>query len=315
MQAVPTSNAELQLPSHQIEVFQSDLQGICGAFDLRSGKVSRDVVTGALAVDLHAGIDIAQVSLAAAQVSRDTSNIRRDPGNHYFLILQHRGQARLVQNEVATLARPGDMFVVDSTKESQFTYGTDASHQISVHLPRDEMSHRFGRRIYGGLSIDRDDPLAVAMKAVLVKLMSTTDTAIQANTVEAFYSVLGAYLTGRALGDGGHLNPDRQIVKTALSVMAEHYRVQGFNSRALAKLSGVSLRRLQRAFQITGETPHERLQRFRVEVAHQALQRSSQLQNKSMVSTAAYDSGFGDLSTFYRVYRKIYGCTPGETLG
>lgn len=314
MEIVPTNTAELQLLSYQIEVFQSDLQGICGAFDLRSGKPSSDVVSGALAVDLHAGIDIAQVSLAAAQVSRNNANIRSDPGNHYFLILQHRGQARLVQNDVATLARPGDMFVVDSTQESQFTYGTDASHQISVHLPRDEMSYRFGRRIYGGLSIDRNDPLAVAMKAVLVKLMSSSDAAMQANTVEAFYSVFGALLTDRALGDGGQVNPDRQIVQTAMTLMAEHYQSRDFNTQALADLLGISLRRLQRAFQIIEETPHDRLQRYRVEVAHQALQKSAQSEDKARISTVAYDCGFGELSTFYRLYRKIYGCTPGNTL-
>lgn len=270
-------------------------------------------MNGDLSVAHLGGLDIASVSLDANNVTRGPLNIRRDPGNHYFLILQHRGQAQLIQNDVVTLARPGDMFVVDSTRESQFHYGGKPSQQISVHLPREEMVHRFGRRIHGGMAIDGQDPLAVAMKAVLVKLMSSADTVVQTNTVEAFYSVFGALLMERTLGNGGAINPDRKIVQSALALIAEHSKVHEFNSQALADLLGVSLRRLQRAFQITDETPHDRLQRFRVEAAHQALRASAARPQSATISSVAFEAGFAELSTFYRLYRKRYGCAPGET--
>ena len=153
----------------------------------------------------------------------------------------------------------------------------------------------------------------MAMKAILAKLMSSADMAMHPNTVEAFYSVFGALLTERALGNGGAVNPDRQIVQSALSLIAEHYKAPDFNSQALADLSGVSLRRLQRAFQITDETPHDRLQRFRVEAAHQILQANAAQNLTATVSSVAFGVGFAELSTFYRVYRKRYGCAPGET--
>jgi AraC-like DNA-binding protein len=298
---------------YPVEVFQSDLRQICGAFDLSTPPIKAGRVRGGLAVNHQGGLDIANVSLDAKSVTRTTQNIRHDPGNHYFLVLQHLGQAQLIQNEVVTLANPGDMFVVDSTQESQFNYGGKLSQQISVHLPREEMKHRFGRRIYGGLDIDGRDPLAMAMKAILAKLMSSTDMSMQPNTVEAFYSVFGALLTERAVGNGGVVNPDRQIVQSALSLMAEQYKAQEFNSQALADLSGVSLRRLQRAFQVTDETPHDRLQRFRVESAHQILQASAAENLAATVSSVAFSVGFAELSTFYRLYRKRYGCAPGDT--
>ncbi len=298
---------------YPVEVFQSDLRQICGAFDLDAARSQPGCVYGGLSVAQLGGLDIARVALNANKVTRNASNIRRDPGNHYFLILQHRGQAQLIQNDVVTLARAGDMFVVDSTQESQFYYGGEHSQQISVHLPRDEMVHRFGRRIHGGLAIHGQDPLAMAIKAVLVKLMSSGENALQTSTVEAFYSVFGALLTERALGNGGAVNPDRQIVQTALSLIGEHYRSQEFNSQALADLTGVSLRRLQRAFQITDETPHDRLQRFRVEAAHQILQANAAQNPGATVSSVAFGVGFAELSTFYRLYRKRYGCAPGKT--
>lgn len=296
-----------------VEVFQSKLCRICGSFDLESSRARLNYVGGDLSVAQLGGLDIAQVALDAHRVTRSASNIRRDPGNHYFLILQHRGTAKLLQNSVATLAQPGDMFVVDSTLESQFVYDGAPSQQISVHLPREEMTQRFGSRIHGGLAIEGRDPLAIAMKALLAKLMSATETAVQTRTVEAFYSVFGTLLIERSLGNRGSLDPDRQIVQSAQLLIAERYTANEFNSQALADLLGVSLRRLQRAFQITDETPHHRLQRFRVEAAHQALQANRTRKLGASVSSIAFSVGFAELSTFYRLYRKRFGYAPGES--
>ena len=301
------------LKPQPLEVFRSDLRGICGSFDLHPTHAERDVVQGHLSVEHHGGLDIAHVGLDVEHVTRDPRNIRQDPGNHFFLILQHKGRAHLIQGDVATWIEPGDMFVVDSTQESRFVYGGESSLQISLHLPREEMCHRFGQRIYGGLSIQGGDPMAVAMKAVLAKLMTLTDATTQPHTVEAFYSVFGALLTERKLGNGGQVSPDRKIVQNALSLMAEHYRAQDFTTRSLADLAGISLRRLQRAFRIIEETPHERLQRFRVEAVHQALHaQNEKLDGATTVTSLAFDAGFGDLSTFYRCYHKRYGKAPGQ---
>ncbi len=307
------SSSSFQLARRPIEVFQNDLQGVCGSFDLYAK--TRDDVQGHLSVAKFGGLELARVGVDVDHVNRRAANIRRDPGNHFFLILQHQGLAQLIQGDVATWAKPGDMFVVDSTKESTFFYGGEASLQISLHLPRDEMFHRFGKRIYGGLSIDGSDPMAVAMKAVLAKLMTSTEVETHPHTVEAFYSVFGALITERALGNGGQVNPDRQLAHHAVRLMAEHYRDPALSTQHIADLAGVSLRRLQRAFQVIDETPHQRLRRFRVEAVHQALQAQSTSQAATTVTALALNAGFGDLSTFYRAYREHYGKTPGESQG
>jgi AraC-like DNA-binding protein len=304
----------LPIETQPVDLFQSRLHGICGSFDVMPTRQRRETVSGHLSVAHLGGLDVAQVGLDVERVSRGTSNIQRDPGNHFFLILQQRGRAQLIQGDAALWAEPGDMFVVDATRQSTFVYGGEQSLQLSVHLPREEMCHRFGHRIFGGLTIEGDEPMAIAMKAVLTKLMTTQDATILPHTVEAFYSVFGALLTERSLGNGARLNPDRAIVRQALTVIAEHYRTPSFTTQSLAFLTGVSLRRLQRAFKVTDETPHDRLQRFRVEAAHQHLKVLSMQQDHVPISTVAFEAGFRDLSTFYRVYRRYYGRAPGETL-
>lgn len=294
---------------YPVDAFRADLRSVCGSFNVEPNALARDRLNAHLSVEQAGGLDLARVGLNADLVHRGQMDVRRDPGEHFFLILQQVGRARLSQGEVSTWANPGDMFVVDAAKPSTFLYEAQYSLQLSVHLPREEMLHRFGQRIYGGLEITGDDPLALAMKAVLAKLLHSQDSTAQLHMVEAFYSVFGALLTERAMGDGHTPNADRQLVSRALSLIAEHYRDPEFKTQALADQLGVSLRRLQRAFKMTDETPHDRLQRYRVTAAQEGMKS----QPDRTITDLAYSAGFSDLSTFYRAFRKHFGHAPRQS--
>ncbi len=299
---------------YALDLFQHDLRGVCGEFVPEPSRRHGDTLKGHLSVSRFAGLDIAHVGQNTELVRRDQPQIRRDPGEHFFLILQRQGRARLSQGGVDAELSPGDMFLADATRPSVFRYDGAYSLQLSMHLPRQEMCHRFGRRIHGGIRIDVDDPLGVSMRALLAKLFRDDDVP-QTHVVEAFYGVLGAFLTERELGRGTTLNPDRLLVQKALSVIADRYRDTEFTSAALAAMLGVSLRRLQRAFQLIGETPHGRLQRFRIEAVHAALVTNAAQGMPQTIAALAFDAGFRDLSTFYRLYRKAYGRAPGDLPG
>jgi len=257
-------------------------------------------------------LDVANVGLDARCVERSSIDIQRDPGEHFFLILQREGCAHLSQGGNCAWVKPGDMFLVDATQPSQFNYTGDYSLQLSVHLPREEMLCRFGRRMVGGQKIDRLDPLGLSMRALLVKLCADIDTE-QAHVVEAFYSVFGALLTDRAKQTNTGTNPDRAITQRALSIIADKFSDPSFTTTHLAELTGVSLRRMQRAFRIIEKTPHERLQSYRIEAAQSLLRKRQPPSIKPTITSIAHDTGFADLSTFYRLYRKTYGHPPGQT--
>jgi len=293
---------------YPLEVYRDDLRSICGEFNLQPHKNVREVF-GYLSVRQTAGLDIACVGLDTEEVSRCASDIRRDPGNHFFLILQHKGRAGILQNETASLLDPGDMVIVDAAMSSRFCYTDGYSEQVSVHLPREEMQHRFGRRISGGISIPKEDMLGHAMRSIIAKLMAE-EKASEPHVREALFGVLGAYLTERQKGQSADFNPDRLIVTRAIALMNEHFENGDFSTAALAALMGISLRRLQRAFKLTDETPHHRLQSIRIEHAYHAI--AMRDNNKTKISTIAYSSGFNDLSTFYRCFKDRYQMSPGE---
>ena len=99
-----------------LEVFRSELQDICGSFQVEPLH-KQSSVSSHLSVHQVAGLEFAQVGLDADQVHRSNKDIRVDPGEHFFLILQREGCSYLSQNGIEKLTEPGDMFLVDSTQE------------------------------------------------------------------------------------------------------------------------------------------------------------------------------------------------------
>ncbi|MEL7204459.1 MAG: helix-turn-helix domain-containing protein [Pseudomonadota bacterium] len=289
------------------EDFGGRLHAICGAFDLEH---KRPNLTGHLGTLSRGGLNLAVVAQNAKAIHRTSANIKRDPGNHFFLVMQAEGEALMCQNDTNVLMKQGDMFLVDSTQTSTFVYNNQYSRQLSLHLPRDEAQQRFGDRIAGGIAMCRSDPLAQAINGILAELVQN-DRPYQGHVAEAFFGVLGAYLYNRCAGDRSPTTPDRQIVDRAMQILSQHYANPDFAPIHLANLTGVSLRKLQRVFGAMDTSPHKRLQEVRLDAAGEMLNRLGKEASPSIASIA-FECGFNDLSTFYRHYKKRHGCAPGD---
>lgn len=294
----------------QVDDFTERLNSVCGAF--RVDQADRaPVIGGGVTTTTSSGMDFAFVTQNANRIRRSVRCLKQDPGNHYFLIVQDIGHAVMEQAEEEITLAPGDMFLADSARTSTFSYGGEMSHQISLHLPRDEMRHRFKNRIKGGITIARKDPLGRAMRALLSGILQEPSSAGQAHITESFYSVFGAFLLSHSLGQTNNPSPDDLLLERARDVMAQNFRDADFTVQHLADLTGVSLRRLQRAFKEHSEAPRAALQTMRVEAADAMLDtRAGALDGH--VSQIAYACGFNDLTTFYRQYSARYAASPKQ---
>ncbi|WP_337181983.1 helix-turn-helix domain-containing protein [Shinella sp.] len=296
-------------PGHKpvpVEILEAEIRRVCGSFALepmgRTGVVNGDVTTRRVG-----SFDTAIVALDASEVARNTRAIRQDPGEYFFLLVQDAGQCRIEQGDQVAELSPGDMFLVDSVRPSTFLYRGERSNQLSLHIPREEIVHRFGTACTGGLSISRADPLWLAMRAVIAKMIM--DEGGQAQLGEAFLCLMGAYLHSTRMA--GTPAPAETLLSRALAMIDRYRADPAFGPRELAVRLNVSERMLQRHFRPLGETPGHRLLSRRLELAHARLSARRCEQPSEGVTAVAFDCGFNDLSYFYREFRKKYGMTPG----
>lgn len=76
----------------------------------------------------------------------------------------------------------------------------------------------------------------------------------------------------------------------------------------MAKLSGLSRFHFLRVFNnVTGSTPYQHVLRSRLRKAAHTLS-----SGRTAIAAIAFDCGFGDLSTFNRTFKAVYGMSPGE---
>lgn len=289
-----------------IETLREDISRICGAFEVEPAK-RRSSSHGMARKRRIGSFQAAMISLDAKVASRTLKCTRSDPSEHFFMLVQDHGNCVVHQNGAATVLTPGDMFIVDAAQPSDFVFGGKLAHQISLHLPRGEMLGRFGRICSGGIAIERADPIWLAMRAVIAKMLQCNpDTG--APLGEAFFGLLGAYFHERRTQE-----PDARglLIERALRLIAQNYRDPDFGPGGLAEHLGVSLRSLQRSFEPLKETPGQRLLRTRLAQAHAELSATAP---EAPVANCAYGCGFNDLSYFYRAFRQRYGVTPGDVV-
>ncbi len=291
-----------------VETYNDRLGQVCGMFraepcDRRSG-----IVRGTVQHRQVARFDAALVALDAQRVARDARMIRRDPGEHLFLLYQHEGHCTVTQGERRVRLLPGDLFIADSTLPSDFDYRGAGSRQVSLHVPRDEAVRRLGRGCTGGTGIDRSDPLFPALQGVMSNLLLGGTDAAALPLGEALLNILTAYFHAHARAAGPGERKQDMLYLAALRRIAARAADPDFDIGGLAADLGLSRRSLQRLFERNGDTVSARLLAARLDRAWTRLNGAA----PEPIAAIAYDCGFNDLSYFYRVFRARFGEAPGR---
>jgi len=298
-----------QARARSVEGISIDLRAVCGSFTIEPASLSDGVVYGDVRVCHAARFETAVVSLDALRVKRDETMIRRDPGDHLFLIIQDEGSCRVHQRDQMKQLVAGDMFLVDSTQPSDFVYNGTHGRQVSIHLPRNEMVHRFGEACTGGVAFSRNDPLFVAMRAVLAKLF-TEGAGAEPQLSEALLSLMGAWFHCLEQQTGKSTRVANAVLSRALVLIDRHSDDPAFGPTELAAQLQVSPRTLQRHFNQLGETASRQLLAVRLDNARARLDALGG--GAESVSSIAFGAGFNDLSYFYRCFRERFGEAPGR---
>ncbi len=124
---------------------------------------------------------------------------------------------------------------------------------------------------------------------------------------------LSALVLG-AKGDTAELARGRGLAAAQLMVIKRYVVHQlsepNLSVREIAARHGVSVRYIQQLFERSGTTFTRFLLEQRLLAAHRRL--TNALTRTATVTQIASESGFGDLSTFNRAFRRRFGATPSD---
>lgn len=295
------------------EQFTHELSAVCGSYTFDLGAKRKEVWGGVKRIR-HDDWDIALVATDMKSAVKSHANIKRDQSDDVFLILQQSGRSHMTQNGHDVQLNAGDLMLIDSTSPSEFIFSGEPSMQMSLHLPRHQLTQRFGHEIMGGAALRADNLTSRAIHAIFGQMCADDISPDKARLQrEVLYGLLGIFF----METGGVKPPEAQtadmmICARAEAVLARHFRDPNLSGDRIAHELGVSLRRLQRAFNASGDTLTQVLMTKRLNYAQNLLISPVRGQNLRTVTAIAFEAGFSDISYFNRSFRKAFGCSPRD---
>ena len=260
-----------------------------------------------------------RVCLRNCEIVAPTSNpatIRTQPTGAASSVLnlqvQHRGRSSTRFGDRICTLDAGDFMLFDPSCASvlQFSETTQA---IVVRLPTAEAEGRVpGLREMAGVPV-RGNAGAGAMlsrfiRAAWTQLESEDDLGWAESLCDVIWPLAEmAYAGVRSSRPPNTPREHRQ--RELFAYIDSHFLEANLTARRIANELSVSTRYVQIMFAESGTTPSSYIQSRRLDHAAQLL---AQTRRDASITAVAFDSGFNDLSTFCRVFRRKFGIAPRD---
>lgn len=213
--------------------------------------------------------------------------------------------------------------VLDDGEATLFSMGEPCSlmhwppgHFVALRFPRSQIMPRIANADDVCLRPIRAGTLPLKLLTGYVNIVQDSETAADAGLQHAFASHIYdlVALTAGATRDAAQEAQGRGLRAARLHAIkrdiGENLDRPDLSVAAIAGRHGCTPRFIQRLFEAEGTTFTEYVLTQRLARAHRLLCDPRLAEEK--VSTVAFDAGFGDLSYFYRVFRRRYGVSPSD---
>jgi AraC family transcriptional regulator, positive regulator of tynA and feaB len=269
---------------------------------------------GSVTASSIGALGAARIAADSQVVSRTAEQVRRDPGEVFFLNLPLTAGTYAAQDGRTARLAPGDFTIVDSA--APFELGFEAPfEQLSFTIPSAALTRLLAdpraataRRVRGDVGLGAI--ASVALRAAAQHGAGDHGTAL----------ALGDHLAGLvALALGGlepAAVPTRRagvVLQLARDEVERTLGDPGLTPATVAARVGISTRYLHRLFSDAGPSFGRYVLERRLERSDRAL--ADPAHAHWTVTQIAFEHGFNDPSYFARAYRSRYGRTPRDARG
>ncbi|WP_439576557.1 helix-turn-helix domain-containing protein [Elioraea sp.] len=251
------------------------------------------------------------ISAPSHDAERRPPDIASDGRDDLHLTLMLRGVRGIDIAGRSTTARAGTLFMAPSWRPHRLLGVGSRYTGVRVAFPTTPIARwRAEQLIAEPGRLDRSalaPVLRVTCLAIARSLRTLEDHDLKA-LLGASASMVSALV--ERPDQPGACDDQTALYLRALMTMEASASEWDFDLGSLARMLDTSPRRIQRALAAHGETFSDARRRLRLERARRAL-----LEDRRPVQQLAFDSGYSELSAFYRAFRRAYGLTPGLLRG
>jgi AraC family transcriptional regulator, positive regulator of tynA and feaB len=295
-------------PHHRDQPFGSWADDLAAAFvRLEPRKVADQPFEGAISRKEAAPIQVSLVRATRHSVLRLASHITASTDNLCFVNLQLSGLARTTQRSHEQITGPGDLAIADTTEPFEID-NCRSFRLFCFAVPRHLLPVVLFDR--PRLKLSATD----SGRALSRTLASYADLCLSAPQLTGAIGAHVVDLIAHAPDVLADLPAEQVKTPVLLSMMCDHIdRNHGdaeLGASALAAHFRCSERYVHRLFATTGRSVGEHVTEKRLAAATRDLLDPASC-GKS-IAEIAFDAGFGDISHFNRLFRRVNGLAPRE---
>ena len=264
-----------------------------------SGSITQNTVSNTL-TSTH-------VTSSGSRLRRTPATLRDSLDTDYLFVIQRAGRGRVEQDGRQAEIAVGNAVVYDTSRPYILDFPDASMQELVLQFPRALVGHgeAESKRLCANLL---PDSLGLrVLTAMITELVTGTESdrydGIEGSIVELLTNVFDAS-AGRITG------PRTRTFETVTKFIRDGVHLPNMNPAYVAENHHISLRYLYVLFAENGTTPADFIRRERLRLASRMLTGPD---GKSMtIAAVAHQSGFNDITTFSRAFRRHFGCSPNR---